>query len=156
VKDRYGLTLVNAAIVNAEVLQIIAFGLFCAESKLVIATLALASTIYQIFESHLLILNPSLRQYCLRRDRVIADEVSCQAELACVVALQQTYTVSLCKVKAAAAAAVHQSRYMCQWTMREILTTACLKTRYQAMVVSEDKIVVTRYLWVQTLCQYGS
>jgi hypothetical protein len=114
VKDRYGLTLVNAAIVNAEVLQIIAFGLFCAESKLVIATLALASTIYQIFESHLLILNPSLRQYCLRRDRVIADEVSCQAELACVVALQQTYTVSLRKVKAAAAtAAVHQSRYMC-------------------------------------------
>jgi hypothetical protein len=87
-----------------------------------------------------------VRQYCLRRDRVIADEVSCQAELACVVALQQTHTVSLRKVKeaAAATAAVHQSRYMCQWSMREMLTTACLKTRYQAMVVSEDKIVVTR------------
>lgn len=135
-KARHGLTLVNAASVNPEVLQVIAFGLFCAESKLVIATLALASTIYQIVESHILILNPSVRQYCLRRDRVIADEVSCQAELDCVVALQQTYTVSLRKVKAAAA--VHQSRYMCQWTMREILTTACLKTRYQAMVVSED------------------
>jgi hypothetical protein len=88
--------------------------LFCAESKLVIVTLALGSTIYQIFESHLLILNPSVRQYCLRRDRVIADEVSCQAELACVVALQQTRTVSPRKVKAtaAAAAAVHQSRYI--------------------------------------------
>ena len=149
--------LVNAASVNPEVLQVIAFGLFCVESKLVIATHALASIIYQIFESHLLILNPSVRQYCLRRDRVIADEVSCQAELACVVALQQTHTVSLRKVNAAAAtAAVQQSRYMCQWTMREILTTACLKTRYQAMRVSEDKIVVTRSLWVQTLCQYGS
>jgi len=93
--------------------QVIAFGLFCAELKLVIATLALASTIYQIFESHLLILNPSVRQYCLRWDRVIANEVSRQAELAYIVALQQTHTVLLRKVKAAAATtAVHQSRYI--------------------------------------------
>ena len=135
--------LVNAASVNPEVLQVIAFGLFCAELKLVIATLALASTIYKIFESHLLILNPSVRQYCLRRDRVIANEVSRQAELAYIVALQQTHTVSVRKVKAAAAtAAVNQSRYIYQWTMREILTTPCLKTRYQAIVISEDKIMV--------------
>lgn len=73
---------------DPEVLQVIAFGLFCAALKLVIATLALASTIYQIFESHLLILNPSVRQYCLRRDRVIANKLFCQAELAYITALQ--------------------------------------------------------------------
>jgi len=70
---------------------------------LFIATLALASTIYRIFERHLLILNPRVRQYCFRRDRVIANEVSRQAELAYIVALQQTHTVSVRKVKAAAA-----------------------------------------------------
>ncbi len=84
------------------------------------------------------------RQYCLRRDRVIANEVSRQAELAYIVALQQVHTVFVRKVKAAAAtAAVHQSRYIYQWTMREILATACLKTRYQAIVISEGKIMVT-------------
>jgi hypothetical protein len=59
-------------------------------------------------------------------------------------ALQLTHIVSLRRVKAAGTVAVHQSRYMCQWTMREILTTAYLKTRHQAMVVGEDKIVVIR------------
>ncbi len=84
------------------------------------------------------------RQYCLRRDRVIANEVSRQAELAYIVALQQTHIVFVRKVKAAAAtAAVRQSRYIYQWTMRVILTTACLKTRYQAIVISEGKIMVT-------------
>ena len=61
-----------------------------------------------------------------------------------IVALQQMHTVSVRKVKAAAAtAAIHQSRYIYQWTMREILTTACLKTTYQAIIIREDKIMVT-------------
>ena len=43
--------------------------------------LALASIVYQISESHLLVLNPSVQQYCLTRDRVVANEVSRQVEL---------------------------------------------------------------------------
>lgn len=62
------------------------------------------------------------------------------------VALQQTHIVSVRKVKAAAAtAAVRQSRYILYISglCARYLTTACLKTRYQAVVISEDKIMVT-------------
>jgi hypothetical protein len=87
--------LVDAASVYPEVLQAIAIGLFGAESKLVIASLTLASAIYQISEGHLLILNPSMRQYCVTRDRVFSDKVLGDAERACIMALQQAHTASL-------------------------------------------------------------
>jgi hypothetical protein len=84
--------------------------LFGAESKLVVAALALASAIYQISEGHLLILNPSVRQYCVRRDRVFSDKIFGNTERACIMALQQTHTASLryrVKREAVATAMVH-------------------------------------------------
>ena len=52
--------------------------------------------------------------------------------------------------------AVHQSHYLRHWTMREILTTTCLKLRCQAMIVSEDKIVENHWLWFQACANTGA
>jgi hypothetical protein len=85
--------LVNAASIHPKVLQVITPGMLRAESKLIVATLALAGAIREVLEGHFLALDPSVREYCVRRNRVISDKVLGEAEGACVASLQQTHSV---------------------------------------------------------------
>jgi hypothetical protein len=76
-----GSTLLCAASIDPNVLQVIASGLLSAEPDLVIASLALASTIRQVLEGDLL----SIRSPCVRKDgiwRNVVDKIFGQAEVA--------------------------------------------------------------------------
>jgi hypothetical protein len=67
---------VDTAGVDPKVSQAIKFGLFSAESNLVVARFVLASAIYQVLKGELFgVRSPCVRKYRIRRDFIVANEI---------------------------------------------------------------------------------